>query len=157
MRGIAVALLHRNEGWRQLSDKLSVTPVAAIDDRHPVPGYPWFLQMSAISLEEPVRLVRTLTGSILGCGGWVLSRSTNDTGRLDLLFEFERHACLDIYTVLIASGIELSQDAHIRFTELCQCTRMGSQDRRTEIASVDLEIQTYSLREPRTELAVLKD
>jgi hypothetical protein len=34
---------------------------------------------------------------------------------------------------------------------------MGSQDRRTEIASVDLEIQTYSLREPRTELAVPKD
>jgi hypothetical protein len=101
------------------------------------------MQMKAISIEEPGRLVQTLTGAILGCGGWVLSRGANDTGTVNMLFEFERHACVDIYSLLIAAGLELNQNGHIRFTELCQCTRSHQQECGTEIASVDLEIQTY--------------
>jgi hypothetical protein len=104
---------------------------------------PWALQMKAISLEEPSRLVQTLTGAILGCGGWVLSRGANDNGMVSMLFEFERQACVDIYSVLIASGLELSQNGHIRFTELCQCTRSHALDCGREIASIDLEIQTF--------------
>jgi hypothetical protein len=83
-------------------------------------GVPWALQITGASLEEPGRLVCDLTGAILGCGGWVLSRSSNDTGLVRLLFEFERQACVDVYSILIAAGIELSQGGHIRFTELCQ-------------------------------------
>jgi hypothetical protein len=56
--------------------------------------------MKATSIEEPARLVPTLAGAILGCGGWVLSRSCNDTGKVTMLFEFERQACVDIYSVL---------------------------------------------------------
>jgi hypothetical protein len=104
---------------------------------------PWAMQMKAVSTEEPSRLVQSLTGAILGCGGWVLSRGANDTGIVNMLFEFERHACIDIYTVLIAAGIELSQTGHIRFTELCQCTRSRQRECGTEIASIDLEIQTF--------------
>ena len=101
---------------------------------------PWAMQMKASSVEEPARLVQTLTGAILGCGGWVLSRGADDTGTVTMLFEFERQACVDIYSLLIAAGLELSQSGHIRFTELCQCTRSRQQDCGTEIASIDLEI-----------------
>jgi len=104
---------------------------------------PWAMQMKAISVEEPSRLVQTLTGAILGCGGWVLSRGANDTGTVNMLFEFERQACVEIYSVMIAAGLELSQSGHIRFTELCQCTRSHQQECGTEIASIDLEIQTF--------------
>ncbi len=104
---------------------------------------PWALQMKAVSIEEPGRLVQTLTGAILGCGGWVLSRGANDTGTINMLFEFERQACVDVYSVLIAAGLELSQNGHIRFTELCQCTRSNRRACGDEIASIDLEIQTY--------------
>lgn len=104
---------------------------------------PWAIQMKAISIEDPSRLVQTLTGAILGCGGWVLSRGANDGGAVSMLFEFERQACLEIYSVLVASGLELSQSGHIRFTELCQCTRSHQQDCGSEIASIDLEIQTF--------------
>ena len=104
---------------------------------------PWALQMKAVSIEEPSRLVQLLTGAILGCGGWVLSRGANDSGRINMLFEFERQACVDIYTILIASGLELSQNGHVRLTELCQCTRSQQRDCGAEIASVDLEVQTF--------------
>jgi len=103
------------------------------------------MQMKAVSCEEPSRLVQSLTGAILGCGGWVLCRGANDGGLVSMLFEFERQACVDIYSVLIAAGLELSQSGHICFTELCQCTRSQLRDCGAEIASVDLEIQTFPL------------
>jgi|SRR5208282_1600898 len=103
---------------------------------------PWALQMKAVSTVEPSRLVQLLTGAILGCGGWVLSRGASDSGMVTMLFEFERQACVDIYSVLVAAGVELSRGGHICLTELCQCTHNQRKDCGDEIASVDLEIQT---------------
>jgi hypothetical protein len=107
------------------------------------------MQMRAVSIEDPARLVQTLTGAILGCGGWVLSRGANDTGTVNMLFEFERQACVDIYSVMIAAGLELSQSGHIRITELCQCTRSNKRQCGTEIASIDLEVQTFPVERMR--------
>jgi len=103
----------------------------------------WALQMRATTFEEPSRIIQTLTGAILGSGGWVLSRGADDSGTINMLFEFERQCCVDMYTVLIAAGLELSQLAHLRFTELCQCTRSHFEDIGGEIVSVDLEIRSF--------------
>lgn len=95
-------------------------------------------------MDDPLRLIQTLTGAILASGGWVLSRGANDAGVINMLFEFERQNCVDIYTVLVAVGLELSQLAHLRFTELCQCTRSHYGDCGGEIVSVDLEVHSFS-------------
>ncbi len=105
----------------------------------------WALQIKATTAEEPTRLIQTMTGAILGCGGWVLSRGANETGVINLLFEFERRHCVEMYTVLVAVGLELSQTAHIRLTELCQCTRQSNEDCGSEIVSIDLEIYSFPL------------
>lgn len=73
----------------------------------------------------------------------MLSRGANDTGMVNMLFEFERQSCVDIYSVLVAAGLDLGTSGHMRFTELCQCTRSQPRDCGTEIASIDLEVQTY--------------
>ena len=104
---------------------------------------PWALRMKANSSEDPSRLIRSLTGAILGCGGWVLSRGADDAGMINLMFEFERRSCVDIYSLLVAAGLELSPTGHMRFTELCQCTRNHPLQCGAEIASIDLEIQTF--------------
>ncbi|MGB6742297.1 MAG: hypothetical protein WBE38_01480 [Terracidiphilus sp.] len=106
---------------------------------------PWAMQLRAISTEEPSRLVQSLTGAILGCGGWVLSRGANDSGVVNMLFEFERQACIDIYSVLIGADLELSQSGHVHFTELCQCTRNHVRECGAELASVDIEIRTFPI------------
>ncbi len=136
-------LRDRFDGLRPLTDKRIVRNAAAIPTRNQTITVPWAMQMKAVSTEDPSRLVQCLTGAILGCGGWVLSRGANDTGMVNMLFEFERQACVDIYSVLIAAGLDLSPNGHVRFTELCQCTRSQPRDCGTEIASVDLEVQTY--------------
>jgi hypothetical protein len=104
---------------------------------------PWALQMKAVASGEPAHLVQTLTGAILGCGGWVLSRGASDTGTVTMLFEFQRQSCIDIYSVLMGAGLELSQQGHMRFTELCQCTCNHKRGCGDEIASIDLEIKTF--------------
>jgi len=114
---------------------------------------PWAMQMKAVAADEPAHLVQTLTGAILGCGGWVLCRGANDTGTINMLFEFERHACIDIYSVLIGAGLELSQAGHMRFTELCHCTRNHKRDCGDEIASIDLEIKTFPVEMAEMTLA----
>ena len=106
-------------------------------------GSNWALQMKATTMDDPARLIPSLTGAILGNGGWVLSRGASDSGLISMLFEFERQNCVDMYTVLIAAGVELSQLAHMRFTELCQCTRSHWEDCGGEIVSVDLEIHSF--------------
>ena len=108
-------------------------------------GIPWAMHLEAIALEDPDRLMRGLMGAIVGCGGWILSRAASDTGNLALLFEFNRRACVDIYSELVGAGVELSRNGHMRFTELCQCTHSGPQDFSSEIVSIDLEIRTYPI------------
>jgi hypothetical protein len=105
---------------------------------------PWVMQMEAVSSVEPMRLVQSLTGAILGCGGWVLRRGASGSGKVTMLFEFERQSCLDIYSVLVAAGVELNRTGHNHLTELCQCTYSLPRDCSAEVASIDLEIQTYS-------------
>ncbi len=138
-----VRLRNRIHPTERDSDKQHVKMTMQETSRRQASSIPWAMQMKAVSTEDPSRLVQALTGAILGCGGWVLSRGANDSGRVSMLFEFERHACIDIYTILIASGLELSQNGHVRLTELCQCTRSQTRDCGAEIASVDLEVQTF--------------
>lgn len=102
--------------------------------------------MRAVSAQAPERLVQTLTGDLLGCGGWMLSRGALDAGVVSLLFEFERQTCLDIYSVLVGVGLELSQNGHNWFTELYQCTRLSAEACGDEIVSVDLQIHFLQAR-----------
>jgi len=83
----------------------------------------WDLRLVAACADDPQRLLRFLTGAILSCGGWVLSRSLPGSDTAEISFEFAREASLEIYSALIAAGLELSRDAHISMTELCQCTK----------------------------------
>lgn len=139
-----VRVQHSGLALSRKSDKRRVRLTVLQTERDSPALLPWALEMKAVSAVEPSRLVRTITGGILGCGGWVLSRGASDNGVVNMLFEFERRACVEIYSLLVAAGIELSQSGHIRFTELCQCTRNQARNCGAEIASVDLEVQTFS-------------
>ena len=45
---------------------------------------PWAMQMKAVSIEDPSRLVQTLTGAILGCGGGGLQECGAEIASIDL-------------------------------------------------------------------------
>lgn len=99
----------------------------------------WMLRLTALSTEDPARTVRVLTGALLACGGWVLTR-TNEKGVAALDFEFARAACVEVYAVLIGCGLELSRDSHLKMAELCHCTKNLIETRAFDIARVDLVV-----------------
>jgi len=67
---------------------------------------PWALQMKAVSVEEPGRLVQTLTGAILGCGGLGAQPRSKRYRNHQHALRVERQVCVDVYSVLIAAGLE---------------------------------------------------
>jgi hypothetical protein len=102
----------------------------------------WDLRLTATSAEDPQRVMRFLTGAVLSCGGWVLSRSMPGSDTVEISFEFARAVSLEVYSVLIAAGLELSRDAHLSLTELCQCTRNLMTTKAFDVARVRLLVLT---------------
>ncbi|WP_158751138.1 hypothetical protein [Acidobacterium sp. S8] len=98
----------------------------------------WDLKLTATCADDPQRVLRFLTGAVLSCGGWVLSRSMPGSDTVEMSFEFARAVSLEVYSVLIAAGLELSRDAHISMTELCQCTKNLLASKGFEVARVRL-------------------
>jgi len=83
----------------------------------------WELQLTALCAEDAPRTIRFLTGAILACGGDVVSRRFGAAGEAAIEFEFVRAVCVEMYSVLIAAGLELGVDSHLALASLCQCTR----------------------------------
>lgn len=100
----------------------------------------WNLRLTALSADEPERLVRFLTGALLSCGGWVLTRTTQGDQAAELDFEFARASCVEIYAVLIAAGLELSRESHVQMADLCHCTKNLIESRAFDIARADLVV-----------------
>jgi hypothetical protein len=83
----------------------------------------WQLNLTALCPEDSARTVRFLTGAVMACGGYVLSRRFDAGESAAIEFEFVRATCVEMYSILIAAGLELSADSHMIMATLCQCTR----------------------------------
>lgn len=88
----------------------------------------WALKLTANSMDDSETLLRLLPATLARNGSWMLMRTISPEGVVHLCFEFEREACVDIYTVLIAAGLELNRASHVQLTQLCHCStsREGS-------------------------------
>lgn len=100
----------------------------------------WALRLTALSADDPERLARFLTGALLACGGWILTRTTQGNQAAELDFEFARASCVEIYSVLIAAGLALSHDSHLQLANLCHCTSNLFESRALDIARIVLTV-----------------
>ena len=99
---------------------------ASVDDTvELIPGVRggWELNLIALCADDAPRTIRFLTGAVMACGGDVLSRRFDAGGTAAIEFEFVRAICVEMYSVLIAAGLELSAESHLALACLCQCTR----------------------------------
>ena len=101
----------------------------------------WNLSLQALCSEDAPRTIRFLSGAVMACGGAVLSRrfDAGDTAALE--FEFLRATCVEMYSVLIASGLELTAQSHLSLATLCQCTRETLESTAADPVHVDLTIR----------------
>lgn len=111
----------------------------------------WDLNLTAQCREETPRTLRFLTGAVMACGGYVLSRRFDAGDSAAIEFEFMRAICVEMYSVLIAAGLELSAQSHLSMAALCQCTRETLQVTAGDPVHVELTIRKTSsiaCREP---------
>ena len=80
------------------------------------------LYLTALIAEDQSTIVPRLTGHIPDCGGWIRSRSSAAPGTARFVFEFPRDVCVEIYSVLVSVGLQLTAASHLLLTELCRCT-----------------------------------
>ncbi len=115
-----------------------------IQDEQPPLSTVEFLAWSAL---EPTLLEEIFSEAMLNCGGWVLERTEPRHGYVSFLVEFACERSMDVYSALVALGIQLSRHAHLSLTRLWQCARHGSCLRRLPVARMRITIQTVSASE----------
>ncbi len=113
----------------------------------------WNLVLIASSTDSSERILRFLAGAISTCGGWVLNRTNRGEACAEIDFEFPRANCVEIYSVLVATGITLSQEAHLQLTELCQCTSYLLETRALDVVRLQLTVYTREAPAAGTEEA----
>jgi hypothetical protein len=101
----------------------------------------WELNLSAVCADDAARTVRFLTGAVMACGGLVLSRRFDAGQSAAIEFEFVRATCVEMYSVLIAAGLELTAQSHRIMATLCQCTRETIEATAGDPVRVDLVIR----------------
>jgi hypothetical protein len=101
----------------------------------------WDMNLTAVCEDDAPRTVRFLTGAVMACGGYVLSRRFDAGESAAIEFEFARAICVEIYSILIAAGLELSAPSHSMMTTLCQCTRETLEVTAGDPVRVDLTIR----------------
>ncbi len=107
----------------------------------------WNLTLVATSEALPARMLEGLSSAVVACGGWVLSHGAVSESCADIDFEFPRAQCMEIYSLLVATGVELSQEAHQQLTGLCHCTRqLGARqlDHGEESAAARVHLSVYA-------------
>jgi hypothetical protein len=105
------------------------------------PAKGWDLHLTALCTDEAARTVRFLTGAVMACGGYVLSRRFDAGESAAIEFEFMRATCVEMYSILIAAGLELSAESHLAMAALCQCTRETLQSTAGDPVRVELVIR----------------
>ncbi len=81
------------------------------------------LDIQGFSYEERQGLLPTLTSAFADCGGWVLHRKTLSPSTMEFRVEIQLRAVVDLYSSILASGLELTRAGHLGLTHLCTCRK----------------------------------
>jgi hypothetical protein len=97
--------------------------------------------LQGYSYEDRQGLLPNLTSAFTQCGGWVLERKTTSATTMEFRLEIQLHGILDLYSSLMASGVELTRATHGTLTGLCTSRKHISKSHRaTQVVSIRLEL-----------------
>jgi hypothetical protein len=122
----------------------------------PPPTPPTLLEPPAIELrastyEERRDILPAVTEVLSAAGCWLRERRVISFSQVEFLFELQLRNALDLYSALIAAGLELSPDTHAGLTGLCLLRR---HNHRLHHA---LEAPTGRILSARLEVSFLED
>jgi hypothetical protein len=81
------------------------------------------LDILGFSYEERHGVLPTLTSAFADCGGWILDSKTLSPTTMEFRLEIQLRAVVDLYSSILASGLELTRAGHLGLTHLCTCRK----------------------------------
>ena len=99
------------------------------------------LDIQGFSYEERHGLLPSLTSAFADCGGWILDRKTLSPTTMEFRLEIQLRAVVDLYSSILASGLELTRAGHLGFTHLCTCRKnLAAPSDLGQLVTIRLEI-----------------
>jgi hypothetical protein len=81
------------------------------------------LDIQGFSYEERHGILPTLTSAFADCGGWILDCKALSPSTMEFRVEIQLRAVVDLYSSIVASGLELTRSGHLGLTHLCTCRK----------------------------------
>jgi hypothetical protein len=81
------------------------------------------LDLRAFTFDERRDILPVVTEVLSAAGCWLRERRFLSFSQVEFLFELQLRQALDLYSALIAAGLELTPDTHAELTGLCTLRR----------------------------------
>ena len=102
---------------------------------------PETLDLQGYSYLDRQGLLPTLITSFTHCGGWVLERKTISATSMEFRIEIQLHGIVELYSSLVATGLELTRGTHATLTALCNSRKhIGRSHQPGRLVSIRLEL-----------------
>jgi len=97
--------------------------------------------LQGYSYEDRQGLLPTLTSAFTQCGGWVLERKTTSASTMEFRIEIQLHSIVELYSALVATGVELTRTTHDTLTGLCTSRKhLARSHQPNQVLSIRLEL-----------------
>jgi hypothetical protein len=81
------------------------------------------LDLRAFTYDERREILPAVTEVLAAAGCWLRERRAVSFSQVEFFFELQLRNALDLYSALIAAGLELTPDTHAGLTGLCTLRR----------------------------------
>lgn len=103
-----------------------------------VPAVSQLVELQGFSYEDGRTVSAALLQSLKQCGCWVEERVSVSPSRMDLCFEVPLSAADELYSGLVAAGVEFTREAHQVMTWLCTLRRYDPKGQRTVCVRMEM-------------------
>jgi hypothetical protein len=99
------------------------------------------IELRGFSYDEQRRIVPALLEAMAVCGCFVEEQRALSLTQTELRFEVHLRSAFELYSELVAAGVELTRDSHVKMTSLCTLRGHNPrQAKRRRVISVRLEV-----------------
>lgn len=107
------------------------------------------VELRCFSYEERFGVMGAILEALDQCGCWVESREAVSATQVEMLFTARVAGADELYSGLIAAGVEMTRDSHLAMTWLCT-RRRHAQERESPFATVRVRLEMNFLEHAET-------
>lgn len=98
-------------------------------------------ELRGYSFQDRQAILPSLNSAFSLCGGWVLERKATSANTMEFRFEIQLQSIMELYSSLVAAGLELTRDTHDTLTALCISRKhIAFSSRQRSLLSIRLEL-----------------